>query len=379
MANVMDYIKWRGDVTFDLLPLNEIDSLIFSELCYAPYEEIPNEEMSHEGITISALSEKFFKKNTKKSIGAIIPTDKILNLLKMIANSERFKDVIVRGYVNDVDDKAGKQFCAMCFDMCDNTTYVAFSGTDDTLVGWKESLNMSVFTPIPSQEESVKYVRDVANLPRRRLYLGGHSKGGNLAAYAALMSEEKIQKKIISVHSFDGPGFQKSFTKAFEKKEIHNKIIKILPQCAFVGAIFEPAGSIKYVKCTSKGAYQHDAFFWEVEGKEFVKAAGPDKASVNFHDFLEEWFSYVDDSEKAEFIDAVFKLLSLNDAATLTDIASDKFKFIVSILRTDDESKKVFLKAIKKFIKEKYFGSSKNKGVKALPKNNKKTNKKGSK
>lgn len=381
MANIIDYIKWRGDISFSQMPLNEIDSLIFSELCYAPYEEIPNEEISNDGITISSLAEKFFKKNTKKSLGAIIPTDKILNLLKIIAKSDRFKDVVVRGYVNDIDEKIGKQFCAMCFDMCDNTTYVAFSGTDDTLVGWKESLNLSVFTPIPSQDESVKYVKNVAALPRRKLYLGGHSKGGNLAVYAALMSEEKIQNKIISVHSFDGPGFQKSFTKAFEKQEIHDKILKILPQCAFVGAIFEPAGAVKYVKCTSKGAYQHDAFFWEVEGREFVKAAGPDKASVNFHDFLDEWFSYIDEDEHAEFIEAVFKMLSLNDSATLTDIASDKFKFIVSILRLDDDSKKIYVKAIKKFVKEKYFGAGKEKQTKSIAKSTKtgqKNNKKGS-
>jgi hypothetical protein len=135
--------------------------------------------------------------------------------------------VLVRGYVNEIDTKEEKQFCAMCFDFYDDSTYVAFSGTDDTIVGWKESLNMAVFTPIPSQLRSVEYLKQVSGCSGSKLYLGGHSKGGNLAAFAAIMSKKSIQNRIVSVHSFDGPGFQPSFIEKYGKTEIHDKILKI--------------------------------------------------------------------------------------------------------------------------------------------------------
>ena len=355
MSNLLDYVKWRGDIPFTALPLNEIDALIFSELCYAPYEEVIVEETLCAGMKISNLCEKFFNTNTKKSLGAILPTDQILTLFKEIAQSKRFKDVIVRGYVNEVDIESEKQFCAMCFDMCDNSTFVAFSGTDDTIVGWKESLNMAVFTPIPSQRRSVDYLKRVSSCSNENLYLGGHSKGGNLAIYSALKSSKEIQDRIKCVYSFDGPGFQTKFINKFKDSEIRERIIKILPQGAFVGAIFEPAGKLIHVKSFAKGLYQHDGFTWELEGARFVESGGPDPESKNFHDFLKGWFNRINESEKAEFIEAVYKLLTVNSAETLTDIASDKFKFITGILKTDDASKKVFLKVIKNFIKERYF------------------------
>ena len=112
MANLLDYVRWRGDIPFSAMPLNEVDALIFSELCYAPYEQVITEEMLCSGMTISTLCEKFFNKNTKKSIGAILPTDQILGLFKAISQSARFKDVLVRGYVNEIDTKEEKQFCA---------------------------------------------------------------------------------------------------------------------------------------------------------------------------------------------------------------------------------------------------------------------------
>lgn len=370
MANLLDYVRWRGDIPFSAMPLNEVDALIFSELCYAPYEQVITEEMLCTGMTISTLCEKFFNKNTKKSIGAILPTDQILGLFKAISQSVRFKDVLVRGYVNEIDTKEEKQFCAMCYDMCDDSTFIAFSGTDDTIVGWKESLNMAVFTPIPSQLRSVEYLKQVSGCSGKKLYLGGHSKGGNLAAYAAIMTTKCIQNRIEAVYSFDGPGFQQSFIERYEKKEIHDKILKILPQETFVGAIFEPVGDVKFIKSNAKGLYQHDGFTWELEGCRFIESGGPEKSSKDFHDFLRSWYARIQDCEKAEFIEAVYKLLTVNSAETLTDIVSDKFKFIKGILQTDDASKKVFLKVIKDFLKERYFKTNKQ-PKKALEKSNK--------
>ena len=117
MSDFAEYIRWRGDISFDALPINEVDSMIFCELCYIPYADEIVKKINEENIPISKLCELVFAEKKVKSIGAILPTEKIYNLLKIIATSERFKDAIVKSYVNDVELDNQKQFCAMWFDI----------------------------------------------------------------------------------------------------------------------------------------------------------------------------------------------------------------------------------------------------------------------
>ena len=168
----------------------------------------------------------------KINFGAIIPTEKIMPLFEMMSHSARFKDVRMRAYVNEIDHSEEKQFSAICFDLPTGATYVAFRGTDDNLISWKEDLNMALFTPIPSQRVAVEYLNKIGHSRTGRLYLGGHSKGGNLAVYSAFMADKEVQSKIISVHSFDGPGFRQEFIKHIKepvKMSIRYFISIVLP------------------------------------------------------------------------------------------------------------------------------------------------------
>lgn len=365
MANMIDYVKWRGDITFKELPLNEIDSLIFTELAYVPYDNFVSDAIQCRGIQLNTLAEKFFAVNSNKTkIGAIIPTDHILELFSVAARSKRFGGVHIRAYVNEVDVKTEKQFSAMCFDIDMHTTYVAYRGTDDTIIGWKEDLNMAFFTPIPAQQRGAEYLEAVGSCTRHNLYVGGHSKGGNLAIYSALMVSEKVKRKIISVHSFDGPGFKKEFVKAHKSDSIAPRLIKIMPEGAIIGAIFHPMGKCKFVKSIGKGLFQHDAFTWELMGKEFLYVREPNKSSIEFHETLENWVEQMTDTEKIDFVEAVYKLCTVNDSSTLSDIATDKFKFIIGVLKTDEKTKKTFLSLINRLIKQKYFKKGIGKGKK---------------
>lgn len=356
MTNMIDYVKWRGDISFKELPLNEVDSLIFTELAYVPYDNFVSDALDCKGIPLSKLADNFFSVNSNKTkIGAIIPNEPIFELFQLTAKSKRFGNVLVRGYINEVDIGDEKQFSAMCFDIDAHTTYVAYRGTDDTIIGWKEDLNMAFFTPIPSQKRGAEYLESVGASTRHNLYIGGHSKGGNLAIYSALMANERVQKKIIAVHSFDGPGFKKEFIAEHKKNPILPRLIKILPEGAIIGAIFYPVGKCKYVKSEGKGLYQHDAFTWEVMGKDFITVREPSKTSTDFHNLLETWVDGMSEEEKVDFVDALYKLCTVNDSTTLSDIATDKLKFIVGVLKTDDKTKKTFLTLINRLIKQKYF------------------------
>ena len=44
MANINDYIKWRGDIDLDVSPLNEVDIMILSRFSYLPFQIVKHDE-----------------------------------------------------------------------------------------------------------------------------------------------------------------------------------------------------------------------------------------------------------------------------------------------------------------------------------------------
>ncbi len=366
MTSLSEYFKWRGDLTFNQCPLNEVDSLIFTQLCYLPYSGIVPSSFDCEGVTISQYYEEhILTRKDRIKIGALMPNDKILILLKYAAKSSRFSNVRMRGYVKDIDLKHEKQFCAMCFDMPDNTTFVCFSGTDDTIVGWKENFNMALFTPIPAQNDGVNYLNTLCKTGNRRIYVGGHSKGGNLAVYASFMANIEVESKIIAIYNFDGPGFKYDFLREARKKpSLAKKVLNLLPESTIVGAIFDTIGKRAYIKSKAKGFQQHDLFSWYLQAPNtFVTVPALAKSSIQFHNMLEQWVANMTDEEKVQFIDAFYKLCKSNDSDTLTDILSNKTKFAIAIFNVDEKSKKILWKTMAGSVVKGYFVGSKKKPV----------------
>ena len=354
MANIFDYINWRGNIMFEQVGINEIDSLIFSELAYLPYENLVSSPDIKETITISELSKKYFELyDLDTYVGAIIPGKEISELLNAVKDTKRYSGVKVWGYVNCIDTKIEKQFSAICFDITDNETYVAYRGTDDTLVGWKENLNMALFTPIPSQIDGVEYLNKIATKSNKKLYLGGHSKGGNLAIYSLLFADKKVKNKVLSVHSFDGPGFKADFIASIENKDDFSKITTFVPSASTVGMIFNMIGAQKIIASSQKGLKQHDSFSWGVMADEFVVAEKLKKSSIELHDLLIKWVEKMSKEEVTDFVESLYKISTSTDASTLTEINAEKIKFIFAILKMDSASRKSIAGAIHKLLKEK--------------------------
>lgn len=349
MTNIFDYIKWRGDVMFSSSSLNEIDSLIFCQLSYIPFDNIISADFSENGLTIEEIYDLYFDIADKKiNMGAIIPTEKIIPLLEMLSHSERFKDIRLHSYVNEISEDEEKQFSAVCFDIpSESLTYVAFRGTDDNIIGWKEDCNMALFTPIPAQKNGVKYLNEIAKNTKNKLILGGHSKGGNIAVYSSFLVEKEAKSKVIAVHNFDGPGFREDFLEITKSSPtVIRKITNFLPESSLIGSIFDTVGRRIYVKSNAKGLYQHDAFTWYLERIHFITVPSLSKSSAQFHKSLKQWVADMSDVEKKEFVDAFFKLCTVNDSGTLTDIVSNKFKFIGALFKADDKSKKTVMKTV---------------------------------
>ena len=354
MSNMQDYVKWRSDITFAMSPLNEVDSLIFTELSYLPFEHFVPSVSSGEKMLLSEVADKFFDVfDEDKSIGAIIPGPYIIRLFRSISKTKRYSDVKMWAFVNNISRDKEMQFSALCFSYDKKQTFIAFRGTDDTLVGWKENLNMAIHVPIPSQIEGMTYVETIASLTKDKLYLGGHSKGGNIAVYSGLTVNPKVQKRIERVYNFDGPGFTDKFLLTVTDKVAVSKIANYMPKSSTIGRIFDHIGVHYIIKSFNRGVQQHDAFSWDVLGAELVQVNAFDKDSDDFHEMLKNWVYNMSEDDRNRFIEAFYRVATSTNASTLSDIMMNKVKFVMSVLSSSGEDKKVLMGGVKKLLKEK--------------------------
>lgn len=196
MANILDYLDWRGDLTFDAAAFNEVDNLLLAQLVYVDLEGIVPAPDTGKKISVKDASRIFFERHDEKEImKKVSMTKTAIYVLKKMAETERFRDAQLFGYVNDISLEEQSQFSVVCAVLGDKSVYVAFSGTDDTIVGWRENFNMGYLSETPGQLKAVDYLNRMAGMRMRTVRVGGHSKGGNLAVYAAVKCSPSIQKK----------------------------------------------------------------------------------------------------------------------------------------------------------------------------------------
>ena len=257
MGGIEDYIKWRGDLTFEQSAFNEVDNLVLSQIAYVDFKNIIPAAGSKEKITLRQAAHDFFDLNDEEELQKVTSFIREAPFfMRIAAESRRFGDIVLSDYADVTDDHEEKQFAAFCAELPDDTYYIAFRGTDDTIIGWKEDFNMGVMMPVPSQLEAVEYVNTVMRWKRGKLRLGGHSKGGNLAIYAAVFAKPSIQRKVVKVYNNDGPGF----TKEMIESEAYRKMLpqSFINQNAYGDCHYKlPAADYKvtFQTSTGKGVY----------------------------------------------------------------------------------------------------------------------------
>ena len=353
MANICDYIDWRGDIPFDVAPFNDVDNLILSELVYSDFGGIVPKGF-HRTITIAKAREKFFEKYTEKEIMNQVSTVKIAPfLMKHMEGTVRFDNIKLCGYVNEISNEDQVQFSVMTCILPDNTVYVAFRGTDNSLIGWKEDFNMSFVYETPGQMNAAKYLNEHFSEESRPIRVGGHSKGGNFSVVAAAFCDKKIQDKIIAVYSNDGPGFRKEVLDAPGYKRILPKVISTLPEDSLVGVLLGNEYQNRFVKSDkSGGVNQHNGFTWQVtkNGFEYVENQGEN--SLIMEDSLKLWLSDLDDDKRKRFVDLLFDTLMASGANTMDDIVAHGLKSITEGFKqfndATEEDKKLFMEIFKR-------------------------------
>lgn len=326
MANILDYLDWRGDLTFDQAPFNEVDNLLLSQLVYVDLAGIVPGPESKEKIRVAEASRIFFATHDEQKIlEKISMTKTAMYVLKKMAESERYKDALLGGYVNDISIEEQSQFAVVCVYLGDRSLFVAFSGTDDTIVGWRENFNMGYLDATPGQRKAVNYLNSMVGIGQWRVRVGGHSKGGNLAVYSAVHCKPIIKRKIISVYSNDGPGFSKEMVASEAYQEMIPKIRTIIPESSIVGLLLEHEEEVQVVKSTNVGVGQHDAMSWEVLGTHFVYTDKVAEQSIFIDETMRTWLMELDAVQREIIVDAIFAMLDELNIRTVDDFTHLKF------------------------------------------------------
>ncbi len=320
MNSIITYAKTEL-APFDEKPFNDVDSLILSQISYMSFDELV---CGIKGIrrTIS-LKELYKAEYFDKMFTGIANSADDRALFAALAASPRFRDIKLAFYENHRDIHREMQFCAVTFFVDNKFAYVAFRGTDETMLGWKEDFNMSYKAPIPSQIAAARYLDTIAIRTRLPLCVGGHSKGGNLAVYAASTCGDLARRRLMAVYSHDGPGFMPDFFEKSRYNQIERLVRKSIPQGSVVGLLLEDKENYIVVKSSVEGLMQHSPYTWTVENGNFVILDKITEHARFIDRTLDDWIKSLTPDEMGILIEAIYKILS-DAKITPVDLASGR-------------------------------------------------------
>ena len=331
MSNIFDYLEWRGDLTFGNVPLCPVDALIFSMLPYIRMEGIVPTSAFAEPVRLSDAVALYFTTPRAKEK----PNSNHHKMLQALAASARFGPLRMVTAQKQLDREKGIQFAGVTILLPGQNMFVAFEGTDDTLVGWQEDFRMSYECPVPAQLRAVEYLREVARAnPLRRIFVGGHSKGGNLAMYAAVHCGPEFRHRIRAVYNNDGPGFCDDTLSRAEYTEMRSRIHTYLPQSSIVGVLLEHDTNYKIVKSSARGLFQHDFYSWEVMGGDFVYTTERTAFGKETEAIIDRFVNDLSPERKRQFGEALFEILESTNQDTVSGIGSNKLQSVKNIIRS---------------------------------------------
>ncbi len=345
MGTIFDYIKAYGDYTFAEKPINEVDSLILSQFSYLKFDGmVVSKEfvsmqslMEHEEYDKLYSDERYREDNTK--------------LFLAMVRSRRFGAIEVANYVNRIDVKEETQFSAVTIKLQPEMFYIAYRGTDETIIGWKEDLNLAFSKPVPAQRMSVDYLNDAAKEITTPFYVGGHSKGGNLAVYAAMNCQAKIQDRIKTVFCHDGPGFRPEIRNESGYDRIENRIYRTIPHSSLVGLILYTEGNYRVVESKSIGLAQHNPYTWLVKDDDFLIVKQVYAGRMFMDNALNDWILSLNQEQMRIFVDTLYRVVTASQADNLIDFTANWKKSIQGVLQAaknvDSETMKIINQIMK--------------------------------
>ena len=316
MYDLFEYIKWRGDIPFSQVPPTPVDAVIFCELVYIRFDGIVSDDLAHP-VFLRDAAKAFLEKPEAERECRTRQDEK---LLTAAAESVRFGSAGLAFYRDIHIPEEETQFAAIAFLLDDGSAFLAFRGTDYTLTGWKEDFNMSFQDSIPAQREALAYTQAFTEVWPVILRLGGHSKGGNIAVYAAAKSTPEVQQRILAVYNNDGPGFTESLMGDPGYLAMVPRIKTYIPQSSIIGMLLEHEEPYTVIKSNMAGILQHDIYSWEVAGGDFVHVEEVTEESRFIDGTIKRWVADMDKQERSNLVDKVFGLLGAGGKDQLIDL-----------------------------------------------------------
>ena len=347
--NLIRYLKEYGEKTFREVPFSEVDALVLAELSYLKMKGIVpgfgcsagvgwSEVAGHPDV-LQMFTDPLYGKQHKK-------------VFELVASSRRYAKVRVNYYKEWSDEEQEAQFAAVTFLLGETSIFVSFRGTDETLLGWKEDFNMGYLKAIPSQRSALSYLKGAARYTKGRLILGGHSKGGNLAVYAAACAPEQVQARIQRVYSFDGPGFHKKFYAQRGFAAVQDRVCKIVPEQSTVGMVFANYGNYRVVQGYGAGMVQHDLMQWRIRGGKFVYLKEVRGRSRRKSMIFNTWVNSLSKRQIVLFVETLYGLLRSAQISNVSELLRKPFsvlrQMVQNFRKMDKGKKKMLFQIIKK-------------------------------
>lgn len=361
--DMIGYIKKFGNDSFDDYPLNEIDSMILCQLTYFDFSNTPvcNTDLNY---TLKEFLNNDYQKTRVKGIWNPKKNDLFARVLK---SARRYYSMHIGFYSSIIDKETEKQFSACTFQLSSGLYYICYRGTDASFVGWKEDFNLGYLENIPSQIMAVTYFENFVRDYPGKYYIGGHSKGGNLAIYAGVMCKQDYQSEIITIFNHDGPGFLPDFYQKVEYGMIKEKIEKTIPKESIVGLLLEQSEDYKIVSSKSILLLQHDLFKWEIEENHLKYVQNVTKFSKHTRNSVNNWIMEMDVETREVFINTIYSLITETNAEYISQFLKHGIKNIFIMHKKLKGLDPIVKKTIKKVLNglySNYKKSYKHKGEK---------------
>jgi len=348
MNTLYDYLTWRGDLSFRQAPFGEIDAFLFSQLSYINWELVlsPRDTSLLSEVASQLVSQEFATCFTA-------PSDK--KLLPVLSATRRFGLVRMTRVESVLDREAGEQFSAVSFLLDDGTVFASFRGTDGTLIGWREDFCLTLSDAVPAQDHAREYLQSLLPLSPLGLRVGGHSKGGNLALYAASACPNELQTKILGIYPFDAPGQSDRTVASPGYAAIEDRIHAYVPASSIIGLLMNPPRQYTIVRSTHISIMQHDPYSWVLDGPRFETVPTLNRDAVYVDTVLHKWLSSVGQDERAALIKTLFDVLESTNASRFGDefwssLLKNPAAFLSAIFSTDREQASQAAKVMKSLI-----------------------------
>lgn len=348
--NIIEFARKRNE-TFEELPFDYMDALVLSQVAYVRLEA------SYEGSS-TPLRDLYLGEYFEEYFNDGICDNQNMDMLGAVACSRRYRNINITNIESSVNEEKGEQFAVTTFEILNDMEFIGFRGTDGTMVGWKEDCMLSICDSIPAQLSAVDFVnRHYDDQNNKRLIIGGHSKGGNLAAYAAAFSNESIRHRIDKVYCFDSPGFLNAVNEAIGSNFNNSNIVikKFVPQDSIIGMLLEDDNDYKVIRTNTRNIMQHSIYNWIIEDGNLVYADTLSFPSLFFDRTMQDWFLVATEDERRTFVEALFNALESNNIQEVSDLQKVGIKRIMQIIsqfRTyDDETLHAVESMLKSLVK----------------------------